>query len=174
MSYRIEPLISPAMSSLKPQPLPSVKKSLWSTSGQSLSIIGSRVGQSVGSLWNNFTSGVASSLLNRSLGLNSDDDTSQHSSGEGYQVQQSKSSPATDITDSHPDRHPTLIDSGLETLYDGFQRTRQEERPGPSDSGGNTFIQNEGLDDRLNKIRFEDAKVRALNNNGRVDYSIQE
>ncbi|KAE8379540.1 DDHD domain-containing protein, partial [Aspergillus bertholletiae] len=60
VSYRIEPLISPAMSSLRPQPLPSVKKSLWAASGQSLSIIGNRVGQSVGSLWTNFTTGVAS------------------------------------------------------------------------------------------------------------------
>ncbi|PLB47011.1 phosphatidic acid-preferring phospholipase A1 [Aspergillus steynii IBT 23096] len=174
VSYRIEPLISPAMSSLRPQPLPSVKKSLWSTSGQSLSIIGSRVGQSVGSLWNNFTSGVASSLLNRSLGLNPDDDTSQISSSEGIQMQQSKSSPDGDIANPHPDRHPTLIDSGLETLYEGFQRTRKDERQESLNPSGNSSMEDEGPDDRLKKIRTEDAKVRALNNNGRVDYSIQE
>lgn len=162
------------MSALKPQPLPSVKKSLWATSGQSLSIIRSRVEQSVGSLWNNFTSGVASSLLNRSLGLNSEDDTSQTSSGEGIQRQQSKSSSGGDIASSHPDRHPTLIDSGLETLYEGFQKTKEDEKAGSHGASGNLSLENGAPEDRLRKMRIEDAKVRALNNNGRVDYSIQE
>ncbi|CAP91618.1 Pc13g05490 [Penicillium rubens Wisconsin 54-1255] len=115
VSYRVEPLISPAMATLKPQPLPSVKKSLWTTSGQSLSILGSRMGQSVGSLWTNFTTGVASSLLNRSLGLNGDEAMSA-------------------ARTSDPDAD-----------------TNQDRR-----------------------LKFEDAKVRALNANGRVDYSIQE
>ncbi|PYI32764.1 DDHD-domain-containing protein [Aspergillus indologenus CBS 114.80] len=117
VSYRLEPLISPALSSLKPQPLPSVKKSLWATSGQSLSMIGSRVGQSVGSLWTNFTSGVASSLLNRSLGLSPEDASTRSSENAAGAPE--------------------------------------------ADSGSK-------------RILLEDAKVRALNANGRVDYSIQE
>ncbi|KAI9035020.1 phosphatidic acid-preferring phospholipase A1 [Aspergillus affinis] len=109
-----------------------------------------------------------------SLGLNSDDDASQLSSSEGYQMPQSRLSPGAEISDFHTDRHPTLIDSGLETLYEGFQRTRQAERSEASSLGGHSSIQHEGPDDHLKKIRIEDAKVRALNNNGRVDYSIQE
>ncbi|KAJ5815286.1 hypothetical protein N7474_007063 [Penicillium riverlandense] len=147
VSYRLEPLISPAMAALKPQPLPSVKKSLWTASGQSLSVLGSRMGQSMGSLWTNFTTGVASSLLNRSLGLPADEAHAGKLAG-----------------------HPTLIESDLETLYDGFQKTRHNQKktdPGDAD----TDLEAE---DQERKLRLEDAKVRALNANGRVDYSVQE
>lgn len=177
VSYRIEPLISPAMSSLKPQPLPSVKKSLWTASGQSLSIIGSRVGQSVGSLWSNFTSGVASSLLNRSLGLNSEEMPSNADT-------QSRSSPATDPsrtntnTDSsneYANRPRTLIEPDLETLYDGFQKARSGHKETSSQtSTGDDATCYPDSDERARKLKVEDAKVRALNSNGRVDYSVQE
>ncbi|OQE04305.1 hypothetical protein PENVUL_c034G08062 [Penicillium vulpinum] len=170
VSYRVEPLISPAMATLKPQPLPSVKKSLWTTSGQSLSILGSRMGQSVGSLWTNFTTGVASSLLNRSLGLKSDDassaartsskigDESTHIRSQSGLVQ-----PGPEGSDDH---YQTLIDSDLETLYDGFQKNRSVHH------GESPYPDADTNQDR--RLKFEDAKVRALNANGRVDYSIQE
>jgi hypothetical protein len=171
VSYRVEPLISPAMSSLKPQPLPSVKKSLWTTSGQSLSILGSRMGQSVGSLWTNLTSGVASSLLNRSLGLNGDDASSTaRASGKDYDDSAHKRTQSGSVqhgSESDTDDHyQTLIDSDLETLYDGFQRSRSVRHGESSDPNAGT--------DHDRKLKFEDAKVRALNSNGRVDYSIQE
>lgn len=176
VSYRIEPLISPAMSSLKPQPLPSVKKSLWAASGQSLSIIGTRVGQSVGSMWSNFTSGVASSLLNRSLGLNSEEIPSNAGA-------QSPSSPATDPSRANTDtdspheyanRPRTLIEPDLETLYDGFQKARSSRRESSqtsTDDDATCYLDSE---ERARKLKVEDAKVRALNTNGRVDYSVQE
>lgn len=180
VSYRIEPLISPAMASLKPQPLPSVKKSLWTTSGQSLSILGTRMGQSVGSLWSNFTSGVASSLLNRSLGLSAEEASTPRSTGSirpsddsaGHERTQSGTSQHTSSHDSD-DHHETLIDHDLETLYDGFQKSRTTHKKDPTRSSGQT---EPGLDseDQERKLKFEDAKVRALNSNGRVDYSIQE
>ncbi|KAI9927336.1 hypothetical protein MW887_002948 [Aspergillus wentii] len=188
VSYRIEPLISPVMSTLKPQPLPSVKKSLWATSGQSLSILGSRVGQSVGSLWTNFTSGVASSLLNRSLGL-SHEDTPPRASGAGFEHQQTHLPPAADLPKRKPrfsgpdaellsrydDRPRTLIEPELETLYDGFQKVRSNHTNATacSSASGET-IESQEHEDRLKKLKIEDAKVRALNSNGRVDYSIQE
>ncbi|KAJ5674871.1 uncharacterized protein N7477_004805 [Penicillium maclennaniae] len=158
VSYRLEPLISPAMASLKPQPLPSVKRSLWAASGQSLSILGTRMGQSVGSLWTNFTSGVASSLLNRSLGLNAED---VPSSG----------SPQDSHRDSE-DQLPILIDSDIETLYDGFQRSRNVHRKDRARSS--EAEPDMEAEDQERKLKFEDAKVRSLNSNGRVDYSIQE
>lgn len=70
IAYRLEPLISPAMSSMKPQLLPYTKRN---TISASVSGIGAKVGQSVSGLWSSLSSGIASSLLNRSLGLTNDD-----------------------------------------------------------------------------------------------------
>lgn len=177
VSYRIEPLISPAMAGLKPQPLPSVKKSLWTTSGQSLSILRDRMGQSVGSLWTNFTTGVASSLLNRSLGLNAEEASLGGTGGKptdsaaGHSRTQSRST--QDSSHDSEEHFQTLIDPDLETLYDGFQKSRSENRKDPTRSSDNADATLDS-DDQERKVKFEDAKVRALNSNGRVDYSIQE
>lgn len=178
VSYRIEPLISPALSSLKPQPLPSVKKSLWTTSGQGLSILGTRMGQSVGSLWNNFTSGVASSLLNRSLGLNAEEASSAaNSSGKPRDVstghKRTQSGSPHDALHDPDDQFQTLIDPDLETLYDGFQKSRSLHRKDPARSSAEAEPDPDS-EDQERRLKFEDAKVRALNSNGRVDYSVQE
>lgn len=166
VSYRLEPLITPAMSALKPQPLPFVKKSIWTASGQSLSNISSRVG----SLWTNFTTGVASSLLNRSLGIQSDGPSgSTHSRSASQQSTMSETNATGSKVHDHESEFPTLIDSGIETLYEGFQKARRSETTAaPGDSS------NDEVEDRSRKLRTEEAKVRALNSNGRVDYSIQE
>lgn len=188
ISYRIEPLISPAMTALKPQPLPSVKKSLWAVPGQSLSVISTRVGQSVGSLWTNFTSGVASSLLHRSLGLTSDDVAHQApTGGSSHSRQQTQPLPVpgsgnqnpTSKTSDHSGNDDTpqgFIDQEIETLYHNFQKnSRNVSREGTSQSSttGSTADYEEA-DDRIRKLKIEDSKVRALNANGRVDYSLQE
>ncbi|RAL06216.1 DDHD family phospholipase [Aspergillus ibericus CBS 121593] len=176
VSYRLEPLISPAMSSLKPQPLPSVKRGLWTASGQSLSMISSRFGQSVGSLWTNFTSGVASSLLNRSLGLTSETASSDQALNSTLQAQQTRpvaSSPGS-LHKTENARNPTLIDSDLETLYEGYRRTGGRGKRGGSETRGENPSESLGNDQYGEKLLIEDAKVRALNSNGRVDYSIQE
>jgi hypothetical protein len=74
ISYRLEPLIAPAMSSLKPQALPYTKRGIFGASAsQGLTGIGARVGQSVSGFWSNISSGIASSLLNRSLGFTGED-----------------------------------------------------------------------------------------------------
>ena len=79
IAYRLEPLISPAMSSLKPQALPYTKKGIFGTvAPQGLSGIGVKVGQSVSGLWSTFSANIASSLLNRSLGFSSEDVASFH------------------------------------------------------------------------------------------------
>lgn len=169
------------MSTLKPQPLPSVKRSLWTASGQSLSIIGSRVGQSVGSLWSNFTSGVASSVLNRSLGLSSE----KASASTGVNVTaQAQSSPATnssnpnanvDSLHKYEGRPRTLIEPDLETLYGGFQKAKNDRKEYlPHFSAGNDADDCPGTEKHIRDLKNEDAKVRALNANGRVDYSVQE
>lgn len=176
VSYRIEPLISPAMATLKPQPLPSVKRSIWTASGQSLSLLSSRMGQSVGSLWTNFTTGVASSLLNRSLGLHADASSAASDPSKlagdlaSHRRTQSGSSPDA----SHPagDHFHTLIESDLETLYDGFQKRKSNHQR--TLSGSSAISDDLKSEHKDRKMRLEDAKVRALNANGRVDYSVQE
>ena len=241
ISYRIEPLISPAMSSLKPQPLPYTKRGLFGAPG--IANIGARVGQSVGSMWYNFTSGVASSLLNRSLGLTGEEQAlaqdAKTTSQLRSQAQQASLPPGTsskvgtgeaptlvadickqqlladqtanrhsktstssssDPSDQAPTHLPTLIDSELETLYSGFQKHRQSStttttadpshNPHSSSSSPNNNDKNKRKDSAAaddddddstfltaaasRRLRREEAKVRALNSNGRVDYSIQE
>ncbi|KAJ6151615.1 hypothetical protein N7470_007212 [Penicillium chermesinum] len=172
VSYRLEPLISPAMATLKPQSLPSVKKSLWTASGQSLSILRDRMGQSVGSLWTNITSGVASSLLNRHLGLTAEDASAAAKANQatGHKRTQSGSPREASQEDEH---FHILIDPDIETLYDGFQRGRAEAKEG-QDVSSEQAASGNPPEEQDRKMKFEDAKVRALNANGRVDYSIQE
>lgn len=208
ISYRLEPLIAPAMSSLKPQALPYTKKGIFgSTASQGLTGIGSRVGQSVSGFWSSLSSGIASSLLNRSLGLTGEDIASMGTSG-NHQASISKANAPTTGAGSNtlsgniisPDNvptlvrentnekkrqlaedtaaadregkrtaAPTLIDDDIETLYAGFQKSRKQ--------GDVDDIQDQtwtDAEEKSRKLRREELKVRALNQNGRVDFSIQE
>ena len=185
ISYRMEPLISPAMSSLKPQPLPYTKRGMFGNTGQGITGIGTRVGQSVSGFWSSITTGVASSLLNRSLGLNdpqslsaphsqrvSDSPTPNSLNSINSNTQATSANPAEAAEDAnqHP---PTLLDSEIETLYAGFQKRRRSQQ---SDKGRDLGESPEWVeaDERARRLRREEAKVRALNTNGRVDFSIQE
>lgn len=201
ISYRIEPLISPIMSSLKPQPLPYVKKGIFGAPGQGITGIGVRVGQSVSGLWSNITSGVASSLLNRSLGLTGEGQipssqttlstpiqNQQASLGAGSNVssggvltaplQVGNETKMNTIKEIHnneeiSDHLPILIDGEIETLYAGFQKRRKSlENDGVG--GSNEIAEKRDMDAKARRLKKEEAKIRALNSNGRVDYSIQE
>ncbi|KAG4419810.1 hypothetical protein IFR04_007029 [Cadophora malorum] len=197
IAYRLEPLIAPAMSSLKPQLLPYTKKTI----SASVSGIGAKVGQSVSGLWSSLSSGIASSLLNRSLGLTSDDvarmeaptpqRSASNSLGAGTNISaggvishdvpvptlqrestnEKKAALAQETAAADRDgtgaNAPTLIDDEIETLYAGFQKRRES----TSDAVEEDYSEAET---RGRKLRREEAKVRALNSNGRVDYSIQE
>jgi hypothetical protein len=201
ISYRIEPLISPAMSSLKPQPLPYTKRGIFSTAtGQGLTGIGARVGQSVSGLWSSFSSGIASSLLNRSLGFTAEDAGKLGGPAGSSQSRTPLSlgavagglvptAPASNAkidkvggdptdklvneaqkADEAGERPPTLIDAELETLYAGYQRKSAQ-----SDIDHEMAASEKAeAEERGRKLKKEEAKVRALNSNGRVDYSIQE
>ncbi|KAI9877391.1 MAG: hypothetical protein M1830_004041 [Pleopsidium flavum] len=191
ISYRIEPLISPAMSSMQPQPLPYTKKGIFGVPGQGLTGIGARVGQSVSGFWSNLTSGVASSLLNRSLGLTGDDAimTKQPMAGSSNQqmriplslgagtnisgggvISSAESVTTGEESGQHP---PTLIDSEIETLFAGFQKRRKSHQSDESRDLGESAEWQEA-EKRGRRLQREEGKVRALNSNGRVDYSIQE
>lgn len=206
IAYRLEPLISPAMSSLKPQPLPYIKRSIFGVPG--LTGIGARVGQSVSGLWSNITTGVASSLLNRSLGLTHDEPlaptqnttvqtrtplslgagTNIAASGvvagpEALEEERKKAATKAEImiaggktmdgaqlTIEHP---TTLLDTEIETLYSGHHKRRKSLQSDEGRDQGESAEWQEA-DNRAKRLRREEEKVRALNSNGRVDYSIQE
>ena len=176
IAYRIEPLISKAMSSMKPQVLPYTKKGIFGVQGQGLTNIGARVGQSVSGLWSNFTSGMASSLLNRSLGLTGEGQLAASTALHTPQIERKESSSAGAPSDSEekPEHPPTLIDSEIETLYAGFEKRRKSYQ-------SDAMIRDLGesaawmeAEERSKRLKREEGKVRALNSNGRVDYSVQE
>ena len=215
IAYRLEPLISPAMASLKPQPLPTIKRTFGAAVGQGISGIGSSVGKSVSGLWSSFSSGIASSLLNRSLGLTAEDTSNVRASTANQQsrvplsmVAKSANTGFSNPTTSQPPSKeaanavsselgvadgeqanlaqvaisrgesgihpPTRLDETLETLYSGFEKRR---RSHTSDADIRDLGENpewRDAEERGKKLRKEEAKVRALNSNGRVDYSIQE
>lgn len=183
IAYRIEPLISNAMSSLKPQPLPYTKKGIFGVQGAGFTGLGARVGQSVSGLWTNITSGVASSLLNRSLGLTGDGQFNSPQSMGSPQIQQKQDTSsaaglsaetANPDAKEHPHEHPpTLIDSDLETLYAGFEKRRKSHQSDEGRDLGESAAWMEA-EHRSKRLRREEAKVRALNSNGRVDFSVQE
>lgn len=201
ISYRLEPLISTSMSSLKPQVLPYTKKGIFgNVAPQGLTGIGAKVGQSVSGLWSSLSAGIASNLLNRSLGLTSDDVAKMNSASEqgraansspqgeaasdvdaitnasklGQKTNERKNqlaSPAgDDARTSMSGNDPTLIDDELETLYSKFQEKFTQGVP----DEGLAAEDRVGWDRKARKLRHEDMKIRALNRNGRVDYSIQE
>ncbi|OTA70486.1 DDHD domain-containing protein [Hypoxylon sp. EC38] len=211
ISYRLEPLISPAMSSLKPQALPYTKKGIFgAVAPQGLSGLGVKVGQSVSGLWSSFSAGIASNILNRSLGLSNQDvanfnaaNAANSSSSQalgpgagtnivgGGVIDANAQSEKTDarkralarqnssggIGDNGSGHDATLIDDDLETLYARFQKKRIEDHKNSASRAeegqelGDAWAAEEL---KAQKLRREEAKVRALNRNGRVDYSIQE
>jgi hypothetical protein len=205
ISYRLEPLISPAMSSLKAQPLPYTKRGLFGApSAQGLTNIGQSLGQGVTNFWTSVSTGIASGLLNRSLGITGTDASKMSNDLHGQRtsrpltVGQNAGNPgnnAPSIDDparalmleerkrrlgegsiapgddgEHP---PTLIDSEIETLYSGFQK-RRKSREDDTNESIEKDLEWQELEERSRKLRKEEGKVRALNTNGRVDYSIQE
>ncbi|KAH7118716.1 DDHD domain-containing protein [Dendryphion nanum] len=209
ISYRIEPLISPAMSTLKPQPLPYTKKGIFGAPvAQGLTGIGARVGQEVTNFWSNVSSGIASGLLNRSLGLTGTDASKMTSDlNQGSRSSRPLSvgpggNPLDDparafineerrrrlaqeqiVPGHNGEQPPTLIDADIETLYAGFQKRRNSQEGEADREEGEELssskdderdLEWQELEERSRKLRKEEAKVRALNANGRVDYSIQE
>ncbi|KAL9053408.1 MAG: hypothetical protein Q9162_004778 [Coniocarpon cinnabarinum] len=224
IGYRLEPLITPAMSSLKPQLLPYTGGKSWiSAPGQGFTGIPAKVGQSFSGFWSNISSGLTNSFINRSLGLSAEDAAKLNATPISAQAQaqaeaqaaqaqaeaQSKaqreraksqslgagtnitgggvipqqaipmektaSAPGSSSSTAHEHKLPTMIDQEMETLYAGFQKSRKsaQESDGQTRDFGESPLWSEA-ESRGRKLRREEAKVRALNSNGRVDYSIQE
>ncbi|KAI1199650.1 DDHD domain-containing protein [Nemania serpens] len=217
IAYRLEPLVSPAMSSLKPQALPYTKIGIFgAVAPQGLSGIGVKVGQSVSGLWSSFSAGIASSLLNRSLGFTNEDvanfnasnpstnASSLPNSGHAADNSQNPSTAASTSAarsektearkkalarqnisgSSDPStsghniaKDSTLIDDDMETLYARFQKKRVEEHQDSisrAEEGQELGAAWAAEEQKAQKLRREELKVRMLNWNGRIDYAIQE
>lgn len=217
IAYRLEPLVSPAMSSLKPQALPYTKTGIFgAVAPQGLSGIGVKVGQSVSGLWSSFSAGIASSLLNRSLGFTSEDvanfnasnpsanasslpnsgHTAANSQNPGTAVSNSASqsektearrkalarqntsrSTGPSTSGRNTAKDSTLIDDDMETLYACFQKKRVEEHQDSisrAEEGLELGAAWAAEELKAQKLRREELKVRTLNWNGRIDYTIQE
>jgi hypothetical protein len=212
IAYRLEPLISSEMAKLAPQPLPYTKKGMFSNlpaPPPGLSDIGARVGQNISGLWYSFSSGLAHTLLNRSLGISGSETRIENAlplsfrqtvpmtpgprSPEMERVRAAAASSAVspgqttgyltaedakrlvaeeagDLVDGEDGENPpTLLDTGLETLFSGFEKQQST-----STTGELPEVTAPVEDAKQEKLKREDKKVRALNKNGRVDYNIQE
>lgn len=197
ISYRIEPLISPAMSTLKAQPLPYTKKNIFGTTASQGITAMNRVQQGVSGFWTSLGSGIGSALLNRSLGISGSEMTGATSGSQGQRT----SRPLSVGPNPHPDEPlnaiineerrrrlgqetiaegengehpPTLIEAEIETLFAGFQKRRKSQQSEDGTKDVEKDLEWQELEERSRKLKKEEAKVRALNANGRVDYSIQE
>ncbi|KAM0334006.1 hypothetical protein ACHAQA_001026 [Verticillium albo-atrum] len=187
---------------LKPQVLPYTKKGIFgNVAQQGLTGIGAKVGQSVSGLWSSLSAGIASNILNRSLGLTNDDVARMNSASEqgrasgdalsgsasaeadavanasklGQKTNERKNQLATPASGaartSMSGNDLTLIDDELETLFTKYQEKYSHGIPDAEDAGPEDRV---GWERKARKLRREDMKIRALNRNGRVDYSIQE
>jgi DDHD domain len=188
ISYRLEPLISTAMCSLKPQVLPYTKKGIFgSVAPQGLTGIGLKVGQSVtqgvSGLWSSLSAGIASSLINRSLGLSNEEVANMTAIASQKALEKGAAAPDNSVPSDKPGQRKRggLADSPpgarfatsgpeLETLFSKFQK-RKTDISGAEAQDEVDWMQEE---QKAQKLRVEEMKVRALNRNGRVDYSIQE
>lgn len=203
ISYRLEPLIAPAMRDLKPQALPYTKGGLFgAAAGQGFSGIGNKVSQSVSGLWSSLSSSIASGLLNRSLGLTGEDVASMGA------VTPTRASAAagTNITSGGVITAdvPTLTrEDTSEKMNQLAKDTAQADRDGTSDGNAATLIDDEmetlyagfqkrrkqssagdederaganwvEAEEKARRLRREELKVRGLNQTGRVDFVIQE
>ncbi|KAF1838429.1 DDHD-domain-containing protein [Decorospora gaudefroyi] len=200
ISYRIEPLISPAMSALKAQPLPYTKKGIFGApASQGFTGLGQRVGQGVTDFWTSLGSGIASGLLNRSLGISGTDMANASAQAQRTSRPLNANSnrslvpglnePASafiseerrrrlgqeTIAEGEDGEHPpTLIEGDIETLFAGFQRRRQSQQSEDGNRDVEKDLEWQELEEKSRKLKKEEMKVRGLNGNGRVDYSIQE
>lgn len=121
-------------------------------------------------MWTSLSSGIASSILNRSLGF-SDSGIPQSTSSITV-TDTDKTRLLKDQDKSDEQQHPpTLIDEEIETLYAGFQKRRKSAVEGEEREAEEDRLEAE---EKAAQLKIEEAKVRALNATGRIDFAIQE
>jgi hypothetical protein len=171
IAYRMEPLISPVMTTLKPQALPYTKKGIFgSVAPQGLTGIGAKVGQSVSGFWSSLSAGIASNLLNRSLGLSHEDVAKITASQQQEQRQQQQQHPQSPGAGTNISAG--VISSSSETtptkkaLSDAQRSEKTAERMRQLASGGAGVVTESGnemtlIDDELETLfsRFQKNRV---------------
>ncbi|KAK9456351.1 DDHD domain-containing protein [Dipodascopsis uninucleata] len=154
ISYRMEPLVVKRMAELKPQPIPSTRRGL-NTQIANIAELTQRVAQSASNMWSSVASGLASSILNKSLGYEAERPTSS-------------SQNATDHNGSNIDSSVSQQDlktpvgkehEKIETLYSKFQQ----------DNGKLAKTA-----DYHAKLQRDEELIRGLNYTGRLDFALQE
>ncbi|KAJ6782644.1 hypothetical protein PWT90_00197 [Aphanocladium album] len=175
ISYRLEPLIAPSMSSMKPHSLPYTKKGIFGVVGsQSLTGIGTKVGQSVSGLFASLSTGISTNLLPASLRVTSEE-AHQLMMKEKKSAETSGQATPKALTDKTAESQAAedeeaLIanqSSQIATLYSRFQMNDERSEDSLNEEP-------DGKDGKTQKQRIAQRKVWALNRNGRVDFSIQD
>ncbi|KAL2017862.1 hypothetical protein VTK56DRAFT_1607 [Thermocarpiscus australiensis] len=169
IAYRLEPLISPVMATLKPQALPYTKKGIFgSVAPQGLTGIGAKVGQSVSGLWSSLSAGIASNLLNRSLGFSNEDvahitASQQQEQQQRQQQQQHVLSPGAGTNVSAGVITDAKALSDAQRIEKTAERMRQLASGASKNGGGTTASGNEAtlIDDELETLysRFQKSRV---------------
>lgn len=201
IAFRLEPLIAPAMSSMKPQALPYTKK----TMAASVSGLGAKVGQSVSGLWSSLSSGIATSILNRSLGLSTDDvarmeaplpQTRSRNGSQGQSTGAGTNISGGGVIEDIPSiqremsnlKKKQLAEDTAAADRDGTGKKAAtlidddietlyagfQKRRKDQPTGENAKSEWAEAEERGKKLKREEMKVRALNQSGRVDFCIQE
>ncbi|KAM3537062.1 hypothetical protein ARSEF1564_010015 [Beauveria bassiana] len=175
ISYRLEPLVASCMASLKPHNLPYTKKGIFGVVGsQGLTGIGTKVS----GLFSSLSTGLSTNLLPSSLRITSEE--AQVMMGEDKPPETSAVSIPKEtkmrgkdtVSDSQGKENEEAIlanqSSQICTLYSRFQMSDERSEEVPKDADA------DGKDHNTQKQRTAQRKVWALNQNGRVDFSIQE
>ncbi|KAJ3493078.1 hypothetical protein NLG97_g4964 [Lecanicillium saksenae] len=174
ISYRLEPLIAPSMSSLKPHSLPYTKKGIFGVVGsQGLTGIGTKVGQSVSGLFASLSTGISTNLLPASLRITNEE--AQMMMKENKSAEASGEATPKELKDKANDNQAIEDEEALlanqssqiATLYSRFQMNDERSEESSKEEA-------DGKDRKTQKQRMAQRKVWALNRNGRVDFSIQE
>ncbi|KAM3507659.1 hypothetical protein MY11210_007056 [Beauveria gryllotalpidicola] len=174
ISYRLEPLVASCMASLKPHNLPYTKKGIFGAVGsQGLTGIGTKVS----GLFASLSTGLSTNLLPASLRITSEeaqvmmreDKSPETSAGTTSKETKKKGNDTVSGSQGKEDEGALANHSSqISTLYSRFQMSDERSEEVPKDADA------DGTDHKTQKQRMAQRKVWALNQNGRVDFSIQE
>jgi len=178
ISYRMEPLISPAMSRLKPQSLPYTKKRLFEKVGQTMSgLFPGPSGQSMANT--GITNPKTKGIITSAKGSYSDGKiVVELESAKSVAVATSRLLTLDEkTTDEKIKKLSAPRSSGPMSLVRADSSTQSEVETLSSilDKRGQVlpWQNSKANEEEKEKLRQEEMKVRALNRNGRVDYCLQ-
>ncbi|KAK9462808.1 DDHD domain-containing protein [Lipomyces oligophaga] len=164
ISYRIEPLVVKRMANLKPQQVPAFRRGI----NNQIADLTSRVAQSASNMWSSVASGLASTILTKSLGYDAAASGSSGGisggtdSGQSQSLGESPSSPISDLTAQDLSIFLDIPDSTsltVETLFSKFQQ--------------DSVKISKTADHRAKQHRNAEL-LRGLNYTGRVDFALPE